>query len=120
MDRADTRWAVPGDLNAFFGLITDNMTQLVLCTLFLTGFGFPYDIVLTRMLPGTALGVLIGDLAYTWMAARLPARRGGRLLALGPCDGYKSPSGGREDRPGLRGGGLGPGVPGPGRRDAEA
>ena len=40
-------------------------------------FGFPADLVLGRMLPGTALGVLVGDLAYTAMAVRL-ARRTGR------------------------------------------
>ena len=40
-------------------------------------FGFPADLVLGRMLPGTALGVLVGDLAYTVMAVRL-ARRTGR------------------------------------------
>jgi adenine/guanine/hypoxanthine permease len=39
--------------------------------------GFPADLVLGRMLPGTALGVLAGDLAYTAMAVRL-ARRSGR------------------------------------------
>jgi AGZA family xanthine/uracil permease-like MFS transporter len=40
-------------------------------------FGFPADLVLGRMLPGTALGVLVGDVAYTVMAVRL-ARRTGR------------------------------------------
>jgi AGZA family xanthine/uracil permease-like MFS transporter len=40
-------------------------------------FGFPADLVLGRMLPGTALGVLVGDVAYTLMAVRL-ARRTGR------------------------------------------
>jgi AGZA family xanthine/uracil permease-like MFS transporter len=40
-------------------------------------FKFPADIVFTRMFPGTALGVLVGDLVYTGMAVRL-ARRTGR------------------------------------------
>ena len=39
-------------------------------------FGFPADLVLGRMLPGTALGVLVGDLAYTTMAVRLGRRTG--------------------------------------------
>ena len=39
-------------------------------------FGFPADLVLGRMLPGTALGVLVGDLAYTVMAVRLGRRTG--------------------------------------------
>src|SRR5690606_12344863 len=40
-------------------------------------FGFPADIVFLRMFPGTALGVLLGNQAYTAMARRL-ARRSGR------------------------------------------
>jgi AGZA family xanthine/uracil permease-like MFS transporter len=39
-------------------------------------FGFPADLVLGRMVPGTALGVLVGDLAYTWLAVRLMRRTG--------------------------------------------
>jgi AGZA family xanthine/uracil permease-like MFS transporter len=39
-------------------------------------FGFPADLVLGRMVPGTALGVLAGDLAYTWLALRLMKRTG--------------------------------------------
>jgi AGZA family xanthine/uracil permease-like MFS transporter len=39
-------------------------------------FGFPADLVLRRMVPGTALGVLLGDVAYTWMALRLMKRTG--------------------------------------------
>ena len=91
MSRPDTRWWAKGDLNAFFGLITDNMTQLVLCAGFLVGiFGFPADIVLSRMLPGTALGVLLGDLAYTWMGVRL-SRKSGRPVTAMPL-GIDTPS----------------------------
>ena len=39
-------------------------------------FQFPADLVLYRMVPGTALGVLVGDLAYTWLALRLMTRTG--------------------------------------------
>jgi len=39
-------------------------------------FGFPADLVLGRMVPGTALGVLVGDLTYTWLALRLMRRTG--------------------------------------------
>jgi AGZA family xanthine/uracil permease-like MFS transporter len=75
---AGYRWAAPGDVNAFFGLMLDNVMNLVILAGILTGvFGFPADVVYTRMFPGTALGVLVGDLVYTWMAFRL-ARREGR------------------------------------------
>lgn len=39
-------------------------------------FAFPADLVLYRIVPGTALGVLVGDLAYTWLALRLMWRTG--------------------------------------------
>jgi AGZA family xanthine/uracil permease-like MFS transporter len=72
------RWLAAGDVNGFLGLALDNVTNLViLSTLLIGAFGFPADLVLGRMLPGTALGVMLGDLAYTAMAVRL-ARRTGR------------------------------------------
>ena len=72
------RWATLGDVNAFFGLILDNVVNLAILAGILIGvFGFPADLVYGRMFPGTALGVMIGDLVYTWLAFRL-ARRTGR------------------------------------------
>ena len=72
------RWFVAGDLNGFFGLVVDNLAVLAFLATVLVGlFKFPADVVFTRMFPGTALGVLVGDGIYTWMAFRL-ARRTGR------------------------------------------
>jgi len=71
------RWAAPGDVNGFLGLALDNLTQLVILASLLIGvFGFPAELVLGRMVPGTALGVLIGDVVYTWLALRLMRRTG--------------------------------------------
>jgi adenine/guanine/hypoxanthine permease len=71
------RWISGGDLNGFLGLALDNVTNLVILASLLIGvFQFPADLVLTRMVPGTALGVLIGDLTYTWLAIRLMRRTG--------------------------------------------
>jgi adenine/guanine/hypoxanthine permease len=71
------RWAAAGDVNGFLGLALDNLTQLVILASLLVGvFGFPADLVLGRMVPGTALGVLVGDLVYTWLALRLMRRTG--------------------------------------------
>lgn len=76
--RSRPRWYAAGDVNAFFGLALDNLTQLVILSSLLIGlFKFPTDLVLFRMIPGTAVGVLAGDLIYTWLAVRL-ARRTGR------------------------------------------
>ncbi len=72
------RWAAPGDVNAFFGLMLDNVMNLViLAGILVFVYGFPEPLVYTRMFPGTALGVMFGDLVYTWLAFRL-ARREGR------------------------------------------
>ena len=86
------RWAAPGDLNAFFGLMLDNVMNLVILAGILIGvYGFPRDVVYTRMFPGTALGVLFGDLVYTWMAFRL-ARREGRSDVTAMPLGLDAPS----------------------------
>ena len=71
------RWFVAGDLNGFFGLVVDNLSILGFIAMALIGiFGFPAEVVFTRMFPGTALGVLVGNLMYTLMARRLGARTG--------------------------------------------
>ena len=72
------RWASAGDVNAFFGLVLDNTAGLLLMvSLLRVAFGFPENFALRYMIPGTALGVLVGDLLFTWLAFRL-ARRTGR------------------------------------------
>ena len=65
-------WLSRGDFNAFFGLILDNIAVLlVLLTTITTAlpfseqmakgqFGFTQEFVLGHMIPGTALGVLLG------------------------------------------------------------
>jgi len=75
-----TRW---GDLNAFFGLMLDNVAVMIVLVVMLSSpqpeadGRFSRDFVLTQMIPGTVLGVVVGDFVYTWMAFRL-ARRCGR------------------------------------------
>ncbi len=86
------RWAQWGDLNAFFGLMLDNVTILVILTGILVGvFGYPAGKVYTLMIPGTALGVLFGDAVYTWLAFRL-AKRTGRTDVTAMPLGLDTPS----------------------------
>ncbi len=69
------RWYTRGDVNGFFALSIDNMALLVAMSGILIGvFHLPADIVLGRMVPGTAFGVLVGDLLYSWLAFRLARR----------------------------------------------
>ena len=67
-----TKLLVFGDINGFFGLMFDNIAVLsFLAGILIFVFQFPADIVYKKMFPGTAFGVLFGDLAYTWMAYKL-------------------------------------------------
>jgi AGZA family xanthine/uracil permease-like MFS transporter len=69
------RWLVPGDLNGFFALAVDNLALLAGMSAILTGvFRLPASLVFGRMVPGTAVGVLLGDLAYAALAWRLARR----------------------------------------------
>ncbi len=86
------QWFAPGDINGFFGLMFDNVTVLsFLAGVLVFAFGFPADIVYTRMFPGTAFGVLVGDLLYTWMAFRLARRTGSSTVTAMPL-GLDTPS----------------------------
>ena len=81
-------WARGGDVNSFFGLMLDNVAVMVLLFTLVSSSAplaqqekdgqirFAPSFVLTRMLPGTALGVLLGDLVFTVMAFRLAHRTG--------------------------------------------
>ncbi|OFZ82893.1 MAG: MFS transporter [Bdellovibrionales bacterium RIFOXYD1_FULL_53_11] len=92
MTRPRYRWAQWGDLNAFFGLMLDNVTNLVILSGLLGGvFGYPVDMIYSLMIPGTALGVLFGDLLYTWLAFRL-ARKTGRSDVTAMPLGLDTPS----------------------------
>ncbi len=69
------RLFVAGDVNGFLGLAVDNLSVLAILAGVLTQvFHLPADIVFARMIPGTAFGVLAGDLIYTALALRLARR----------------------------------------------
>jgi AGZA family xanthine/uracil permease-like MFS transporter len=86
------QWFALGDINGFFGLMFDNVTVLsFLAGVLVVAFGFPADIVYTKMFPGTAFGVLFGDLVYTWMAFRLARRTGSSTVTAMPL-GLDTPS----------------------------
>ena len=86
------KWFVLGDFNGFFGLMFDNLTVLsFLAGILIFGFKFPADIIYTRMFPGTAFGVLFGDIVYTWMAFRLAKRTGNKEVTAMPL-GLDTPS----------------------------
>jgi AGZA family xanthine/uracil permease-like MFS transporter len=86
------QWAAPGDVNAFFGLALDNLADLVLTVGLLAAvFDYPAQFALGHLVPGTAVGVVIGDLLFTWMAFRL-AKRTGRTDVTAMPLGLDTPS----------------------------
>jgi len=86
------QWAASGDVNAFFGLMLDNIADLLLTVGLLTGvFGFPVDFALGYMVPGTAIGVLVGDLFFFWLAFRAARKTGRNHITAMPL-GLDTPS----------------------------
>lgn len=86
------RWFVKEDLNGFFGLMFDNITVLsFLAGILIFAFNYPADIVYGKMFPGTALGVLFGDLVYTYMAFRLARKKNSSEVTAMPL-GLDTPS----------------------------
>jgi AGZA family xanthine/uracil permease-like MFS transporter len=86
------RWYSSGDINAYFGLLLDNLAGLVLTVSLLVGaFGMPSDFVVGSMIPGTAIGVLVGDLLYTILAFRLASKTGRNNITAMPL-GLDTPS----------------------------
>lgn len=71
------RWIVRGDIDGFFGLAIDNLVQLLLIDTLCRGvLGFPAELVYGRILPGAAISVLVGNVAYAFQARQLAQRSG--------------------------------------------
>src|SRR5690349_477723 len=68
---------VPGDWNAFFGLGTNVLLNvLVLSSLVLFVIKLPNDIVFGRILPALGIALPIGNLYYAYLAYRLAKKEG--------------------------------------------
>jgi len=66
-----------GETTAFLALFFDNVGVLIFFSAILVfTFNYPAEIILTRMIPGTAVGICAGDLVYTWLAIRLRRKTG--------------------------------------------
>jgi AGZA family xanthine/uracil permease-like MFS transporter len=80
------KWLSSGDIGASATIIFDNLTLLTFISVILQfGYQFPVDIILTRVIPGTVFGVLIGNLLCIWLAFRLAhkEKRNVTAIALG-------------------------------------
>jgi AGZA family xanthine/uracil permease-like MFS transporter len=71
-------WLVRKDLDGFFGLMIDNLIQLILIvSLCRELIHLPDAYIFGRILPGAAISILVGNFFYAWQARRL-ARETGR------------------------------------------
>lgn len=68
-------YIVKKDIDGFFGLMTDNLMQLIVIgTLCQQVIGLSAARVFGIILPGAAVSIVIGNLFYAWQAYRLAAR----------------------------------------------
>ncbi|MSR59462.1 MAG: NCS2 family permease [Planctomycetaceae bacterium] len=71
---------VKRDLDGFFGLLIDNLVQLLLipqlCAVACGMSGEDSRFIYQYMLPGAAVSILLGNVFYAWQAHRLAARTG--------------------------------------------
>ena len=71
-------WFVRKDLDGFFGLMIDNLIQLILIvSLCRELIHLPDNFIFGRILPGAAISILVGNIFYAWQARQL-ARETGR------------------------------------------
>lgn len=73
-----------GDIDGFLGLFVDNLSVILLIiSLNIYVVGMPSEIVYGRILPGAAVGLLLGNIYYAYAAMRLN-KQGKDVTAL-PC-----------------------------------
>ncbi len=81
-----------GDLDGFFGLMIDNLVQVLMIILLCTTYaGLSVDFVTTRILPGVAISLLIGNLFYGIQAHWVARRHGNETCTALPF-GINTPS----------------------------
>jgi len=68
---------VKGDIDGFFALALDNLICILLISSFCLGMlGFDPELYFTRILPGTAVSLILGNLFYARQALALGRREG--------------------------------------------
>lgn len=73
------------DIDGFFGLFIDNLVNLLIIAVTLSGlFKMPASIVYGRVMPGAAVSIIIGNIFYTFQARRLAKKEGRRNVTALP------------------------------------
>ncbi|MDD5801956.1 MAG: solute carrier family 23 protein [Solobacterium sp.] len=72
-----TKLWVKSDLNGFFGLFTNNLTNIItMASLLIFVVGLPLDIVYRKIIPATGLSIFIASGYYAYMAYKLANKTG--------------------------------------------
>lgn len=75
---------VKGDIDGFLALFVDNISVILLIiSLNLYVIGMPSEIVFGRIIPGAAVGLLVGNIYYAYLARKM-TKEGHDVTAL-PC-----------------------------------
>ncbi len=70
-------WWVKGDINGFFGLFTNSLTNILTAIgLLVIAIKMPTNIVYNRIVPAVVLSVGLGNLYLAWQAKRLSQKEG--------------------------------------------
>jgi AGZA family xanthine/uracil permease-like MFS transporter len=64
-------WYKKEDTDAFFALFQNNLANFVVIALSMLSMGFPASIVFGKVIPGSAVAVLVGNLYYAYSANRM-------------------------------------------------
>jgi len=91
-ERSQYPYFVRKDLDGFFGLMTDNLMQLIVIgVLCQQVIGLDAVRVFGTILPGAAISIMVGNLFYAWQARRLAVREQRRDVTAIPY-GINTPS----------------------------
>lgn len=83
MSKFKYQWCSTGDIGAAATIVFDNLTVLLFVSLILQfGFHFPLDIILNNIVPGTVMGVLLGNLLFIGLAFIIARRENRNVTAM--------------------------------------
>src|SRR5690625_3773402 len=72
------------DIDGFFGLFTNNLTNILVMAGLLISIGLPPSIVYSRILPAVGLSIFVSSLIYSLMAYRLAKQEGRNTVTALP------------------------------------
>ncbi len=79
-----TPWWVPGDLNGYFGLFSNVLTNFLAAIGLLLVIQMPSDMVFNKIVPSTALIVGLGGIILAYQAKRLSVKTGNENVTAMP------------------------------------